>query len=429
MSVRTLHLTNAYHPSSGGIRTFYHALLRAAEDRERELVLVVPGASDDMARVGRYGRIYSIQAPASPVFDTRYRLILPNAYLPVSRSRLARVLEEVRPDVVEVCDKYGLFYLAAMLRKGWLPRVPRPTLIGLSCERMDDNVASFVSRSSLARTLSRLYIRHLYGPPFDFHVANSEYTAAELRAALSDRAADFVQVCPMGVDAAFFSSAYRDARYRRELLEQAGGNDSSVLLFYAGRLSPEKNLGLLVDTLERLALSTGRPPTRDYRLVLAGDGPQARHLIADAGKRVPGRVLWVGSFGDRAQLARAYASADVFVHPNPREPFGIGPLEAMASGVPVVLPRAGGVLSYASDRNSWLAPPDPDAFAASVGDAVERPDATRLAAARATAGAHAWEQVAGQYFDLYDRLAARMGGQLSRLPRAIAPIPQAASAE
>ena len=51
-------------------------------------------------------------------------------------------------------------------------------------------------------------------------------------------------------------------------------------------------------------------------------------------------------------LADYYANADVFVHPNPKEPFGIAPLEAMASGVPTVAPDAGGILSYATDENA-----------------------------------------------------------------------------
>ena len=57
---------------------------------------------------------------------------------------------------------------------------------------------------------------------------------------------------------------------------------------------------------------------------------------------------------DKELLADYYANADVFVHPNPKEPFGIAPLEAMASGVPVVAPNSGGILSYATDENIWM---------------------------------------------------------------------------
>ncbi|MGE3273866.1 MAG: glycosyltransferase [Vicinamibacterales bacterium] len=403
---RTLHFTNAYHPTSGGIRTFYRALLAAAADHQRAIALVVPADRDDEERVGRHGRIYYVQARPAPAFDRRYRTILPDAYLPIRGSRIARILLAERPDLVEICDKYALFYLAAMLRKDWLPSLPRPTLVGLSCERMDDNLRAYLGGSRLGRRFTRWYVRHIYGPPFDYHVANSDYTADELRQCLWDRQADFIQVCPMGVDADWFGARHHDPLLRRSLLERAGGGPASTLLLYAGRLSPEKNVGLLVDALVRLVhpREHGGP---DYRLVIAGDGPLRARLAADAAQRAPGRVLMLGSVDSREVLARCYASADVFVHPNPREPFGIAPLEAMASGVPVVLPSAGGVLAYAGSHNAWMATPEPGAFAHAIRAAVDAPDPARLHAARATADAHRWDRIAARYFTLYDELDAR----------------------
>ncbi|MFP5379911.1 MAG: glycosyltransferase [Vicinamibacteria bacterium] len=401
MTLKTLHLTNAYHPTSGGIRTFYRALLAEAEAQERPMRLVVPGPRNEVEPVGRYGRIYVVEARPAFAFDRRYRLIMPPAYLRPSRSALVRILVDEQPDLVEICDKYTLFYLAALIRKGFVPGVGRPTLVGLSCERMDDNVAAYISGAPAARAFARWYIRHMYGPPFDFHIANSAYTAEELRQCLWDRDEDFVHVCPMGVDTSRFSPALRDAAWREALLARAGGAPDSVLLFYAGRLSPEKNVTLLVDTLAALA---ARDAGRDYRLVLAGDGPLMDALRADAAARAPGRLYCLGAVTDPAVLARSYASADVFLHPNPREPFGIGPLEAMASGVPVVLPAAGGVLSYATPDNAWLAAPDGSAFAEAVHEAVSAPRAGRRAAALATAKASSWPEATRRFFTLYDRL-------------------------
>ena len=407
MAIKTLHLTNAYHATSGGIRTFYRALLARANEEQRPFRLVVPGAVDGIEEVGAFARIYTVKARSSPVFDSRYRVLLPGSYL-TRGGRLRKILEDEQPDLVEICDKYSLFYLAALLRKDWIANVKRPTLVGLSCERMDDNVSAYLTTGRLGRAVSRAYIRHIYGPPFDAHVANSEYTAGELRRNLWDRAPDFIHVCPMGVDFCAFGPVNRDRQFRRRLLVDAGGTGDSVLLLYAGRLSPEKNLGLLVDMLEQLQRPTEHGgPARDYRLVLAGDGPATESLLRDASHRVRHRVLWVGTIRDRAELAKYYASADVFVHPNPREPFGIGPLEAMASRTPVVLPSAGGVLSYANPTNAWLAEPIGESFAHAVRSVVLRPSEARLAAACETARQHDWSRVAPRFFQLYEDLHRR----------------------
>lgn len=411
MAIKTLHVTNAYHATSGGIRTFYRALLARANEERRPFRLVVPGESNGVEDVGPCARIYTVAARSSPIFDSRYRLMLPSSYL-AREGPLRRILEDEQPDLVEICDKYSLFYLAALLRRGWLKNVKRPTLVGLSCERMDDNVSAYVAGGRASRAFSRAYVRHLYGPPFDAHVANSEYTAGELRRSLSDRPPDFIQVCPMGVEFRAFGPVHRDRQLRRRLLAQAGGTPDSVLLLYAGRLSPEKNVGLLMDMLEHLQRPTAWD-ARDYRLVLAGDGPMAEGLLRAASHRTGDRVLWVGAIRDRAELAAYYASADAFVHPNPREPFGIGPLEAMASRVPVVLPSAGGVLSYANPTNAWLAEPNGESFAHAVRSLLTKPSESRLAAATETARQLDWSLVASRFFKLYEAIHRRQQASAS----------------
>ena len=73
--------------------------------------------------------------------------------------------------------------------------------------------------------------------------------------------------------------------------------------------------------------------------VVAGAGPLEEWLKKKATGAMQGKIKLLGHL-DKETLADYYANADVFVHPNPKEPFGIGPLEAMASGVPVVVPNA-----------------------------------------------------------------------------------------
>jgi alpha-1,6-mannosyltransferase len=395
--IKTLHLTNAYHPASGGIRTFYRAMLAAANAERRFMRLVVPAEVSGVEEVGEYGRIYHVRAPRSPWVDTRYRLILPQMFLS-PRGEVRRILAEEQPDLVEVCDKYSLCYAAGALRRGWLNGGHRPTIVGLSCERLDDNVRASMSSGPLARRFANWYIGRVYTGQFDVHLANSEYTARELREHQVDKHRREVHVVPMGVTVDDLGPWRKSAELREELHRLTGSNSDATLLLYAGRLSPEKNLSLLIDMMARLGGAT--------RLIVAGDGPSLSALHQEAERRAPGRVFFYGHVGARDTLARLYASCDVFVHPNPREPFGIGPLEAMASGVPLVAPAAGGLLSYANDTNAWLAEPEGEAFASAVRAACQpgpERDA-RLTRARETAAGCTWPNVTRTIFELYDRL-------------------------
>ena len=398
MPIKTLHLTNAFHPASGGIRTFYRAMLTAANAERRYMRLVVPAETSSVEEVGDYGRIYHVRAPRSPWVDTRYRLILPQTFLS-PRGEVRRILTEEQPDLVEVCDKYSLCYAAGALRRGWLNATHRPTLVGLSCERLDDNVSASMSARPIARRFARWYIGRIYTGQFDFHLANSEYTARELREHQVIKHRREVHVVPMGVTVDDLGPWRRSSELREELHRLTGSNGEATLLLYAGRLSPEKNLSLLIDMMERLGDS-------GTRLIVAGDGPSLAALREDAERRAPGRVLFYGHVGARETLARLYASCDVFVHPNPREPFGIGPLEAMASGVPLVAPSAGGLLSYANETNAWLAEATGEAFARAVHAACQPGPVrdARLARARETAAGYTWPSVTRTIFELYDQL-------------------------
>ncbi len=409
MPIKTLHITNHYHPSSGGIRTFYLALLDAANAHRREVRLVVPGAADSVEEIGAYAKIYTIAAPSCPVFDPRYHLLLPYLYLLPNQSALRRILREEQPDLVEICDKYALSFLPSVLRREWIASPPPAVLVGLSCERMDDNVSAYISSSSFGSRFAEWYLKTMYAPRFDCHIANSDYTAAELREALRNRPEIEVHVRPMGVHCNGFSPQRRRDSARESLLRKISSAAEPLatrrLLLYVGRLSPEKNLEILPAMMESLAADL----SADYRLIVAGDGPRAAWLREMAERKAPGRIHVLGHIADRECLADLYANCDALVHPNAREPFGITPLEAMASGLPVVAPRAGGVLSYADDGNAWLVKPAAEDFAAGVRD-VFADDATKAAKverALQTAAKFDWPQVASSFFELYDELYAR----------------------
>ena len=397
--MKTLHLTNAWHASSGGIGTFYKALLEAAETAGHQLRLVVPGDSTREEQVGRFGRIYFIEAPRAPL-NSNYRMIYPHRFL-FPGTALQRILNHENPDLVEVCEKYTMPYLAGMLRTRRLPGVAfRPTVVGLSCERMDENFSAYLWQSPAARRFCKWYMKWIYFPSFDHHITVSEHVAEELiDASRGHKVRRGTWIEPMGVDCELFSRARPDAELRRTMMGDAAAPGSATLLLYAGRLAPEKNLQLLVETMSRL-------DPNQYRLAVAGSGIERQHLQAEFARRDITNVVFLGHIAERRHLAAIYASADIFVHPNPREPFGIAPLEAMAAGLVLLAPNAGGVTSYANHSNAWLTEPGGESFAVALRAIRTNTAAVASArqAARATAARYAWPVVTKRFLHLYREL-------------------------
>ncbi len=393
--MKTLHLTNAWHERSGGIATFYKALFAAAERRGQLIRLVAPGEESRREDWNAFVRVYYVRAPRAP-FDKSYRLLMPQGYLRAG-GELARILNLEQPDLVEICDKWSVPYLGGLLRRGWAPGVTfRPTMIGISHERMDVNWETYFGRSGFGDRFCRWYMKWLYFPMFDHHIANSDHTAEELRVASRGHdVARGVWIRPMGVESTVFHPARRS---------RMGG---PALLLYVGRLAPEKNLSLLWDAVARVYRS--RPAVR---FLVAGDGPLRKELEAAAERTMPGCVEFLGHVGQREQVADLMANADVFLHANPAEPFGIAPLEAMASGVPLVCPKTGGVRSYANEANAWLTEITGRAYAAAIEEVLHGGErrVARVAAARRTAEEFDWSRVADAYLDLYAEMHAHRSG-------------------
>jgi glycosyltransferase involved in cell wall biosynthesis/predicted metal-dependent phosphoesterase TrpH len=115
-------------------------------------------------------------------------------------------------------------------------------------------------------------------------------------------------------------------------------------VLYCGRVTREKGADLLAEAFE---LAREREP--DLHLVVAGGGPEEQHLR----ERLGPSATFLGWL-EGAELARAYASADIFLFPSSTDTFGQVILEAQASGLPVVAVAAGGPLSLIEERASGL---------------------------------------------------------------------------
>lgn len=194
-----------------------------------------------------------------------------------------------------------------------------------------------------------------------------------------------------GVDAHAFNPDRRNQAFREEVAPGA-----EVLLIYVGRLAGEKRLDVLMDAF----ISVRNRASVRVGLLMVGDGPLGPRLRE---RGVPG-VHFLG-FLSGETLGRAYASGDVFAFPSDTETFGNVALEAMASGLPVVAVRKGGVKEVVDHGRTGLLvePRDPMAMADALLSLVEAPARRHRMAqeARAEALTRTWPRILDEVVEGY----------------------------
>lgn len=193
---------------------------------------------------------------------------------------------------------------------------------------------------------------------------------------------DGIRIWARGVDINLFSPDKRDMEWRRK----RGIEDHEGVVTFVSRLVWEKDLQTYVDSVKKLiAGSTSVQP------LIVGEGPARREL-----ENMLPEAHFTG-FLTGQELARAYASSDVFLFPSDTETFGNVTLEAMASGVPVVVADATGSKSLVEPGvNGYLATPrKPEEFAGKVGQILNNRQQhdSMSKAARQKALAFDWEKV------------------------------------
>ncbi|MFI6408929.1 glycosyltransferase family 4 protein [Streptomyces sp. NPDC050548] len=369
--MRVVIVTESFPPDVNGVA---HCALQTARhlvDRGHHPLVVAPataaGSGPDAQSPCPVIRIPSLPLPGYP----QVRVALPSR-------RVAAAITEHRADIVHLASPFilGVRGMAAAARLG-IPAVAvyQTDLAGYARTYVGAGEATAWRR-----------IRSVH--------AAADRTLAPSSAALGDLEAHGVprvRLWPRGVDTERFRPEYRDEALRRELAP-----NGELIVGYVGRLAPEKQIELLA----------GVCGLEGVRVVVVGDGPSQPHLT----EALPGAVFLGRRTGD--ELARIFASLDIFVHTGPFETFCQTVQEAMASGVPVVAPAAGGPLDLvAHGRTGFLFPPrDENAVTDAVRTLAADPElrAEYGTAARAMVEGRTWAAVGDQLIAHYgDVLAAR----------------------
>jgi 1,2-diacylglycerol 3-alpha-glucosyltransferase len=135
-----------------------------------------------------------------------------------------------------------------------------------------------------------------------------------------------VEVIPNGLDL---------MPYRKEIQpvdrSEFGFTTNDVVSIYVGRLSPEKNLSLLLRAFNGVAATY-----EHVRLLVVGDGPERENLEAQVKlMNIASKVFFTGMI-DYKEIPSYLAASDIFVTPSSSETFGLSTVEGMAAGLPAL---------------------------------------------------------------------------------------------
>ncbi|MFN3813628.1 MAG: glycosyltransferase [Aquificaceae bacterium] len=322
--MKLVDITPYFHSKSGGIRRYILEKVKYLEGKDIEHVLIIPGKEKKVYRIWST-KVYQI--PSFPIpMSGGYRFF-------GSFKDIKEILRMEKPNVVELggtyipithlrSQRYKLivFYHADVRTDASLLPIP---------EKLKEKLINF----TLTKKLSFA----------DFIITPSTRQEEFLK----QNGFEKVQTVNLGVDTHVFNTSTRDHRLSRML----GIMDHTFKVIYAGRLSPEKGIDILLDVIDIM------DPSLFYFLI-AGDGPLKGKVERFAQRRP--NVSYLGYIQNEEELSRIYASCDIYISASTSETYGLSFLEAQACGCLLVAPDLG--LETQPFKDFLVKTPDTESF-------------------------------------------------------------------
>ena len=330
--MRIVDVNEFYSPTGGGVRTYIDRKMALMAEMGHELICIACGRDKEYVeeRIGG-GKVIYLKSPGLP-FDKNYGLF--------SRAEpIWRLLDELDPDVVETSSVWRPAWIVGR----WQGRALKSFFMH------NDNIAAYPMRwlEGLAppeqiEDACAIYAQYMnrFLPMYDTVVTNGP--ALEKR--LMRRGVHIDAAMTLGIERSHFSPGLRDERLRAAMLHQLDLPPDGHLLLGLGRHHGEKRWPMIVDAVERAGADL------PVGLMLLGTGPESKRIEA----RIAGspHIRMFRPVYDRPELARIMASCDALIHGSEAEPFGLVASEAMASGLPLIVPDTGGCAEAADPLTS-----------------------------------------------------------------------------
>ncbi|KQN99238.1 MULTISPECIES: glycosyltransferase family 4 protein [Stenotrophomonas] len=310
-------VTETYPPEVNGVALTVQSLERGLRARGNDVDVVRPRQPQDAAQAHEL-LVQGVALPRYP--GLRFGLPLPY--------RLARHWRRQRPDAVYIATEGPLGWSALRAAR----RLGIPVATGLHT-RFDTYLPDY--GAAWLQPVALRWMRRFHNQGDATLVPTRE-----LQGFLEGNGFQHPRLLARAVDASQFTPRQRDEELRRTWGLEAHG----LAVIHVGRIAAEKNLGLAIQAFRRIQQQ--RP---DARFVWVGDGP-LRGRIAQENPD----FVFCGIQRGR-ELARHFASGDLFLFPSRSETFGNVTLEAMASGVATVAFNYGAAREHLQSGYSGVA--------------------------------------------------------------------------
>ncbi|PJZ69826.1 glycoside hydrolase [Leptospira perolatii] len=300
---RILVVTETFPPEINGVSKSLYRMVSDQLERGNEIILVRPRQnSADMALASGNYREVLVRGANIPFYEG-LKFGFPEKRL------LRRLISLEKPDLVHVVTEGPLGWSA--VRAANHLKIPV-----ISDFRTNFHSYTKYYKLGLAGRFVQTYLRGLHNKT---HATLAP--TGQIVSQLTELGYKNVMLVSRGIDTDLFHPAKRNHDLRKEW----GIGEQDLAVVYVGRLAPEKNLDLLIRSFRKIKLQNDRA-----KLILIGDGPLKTRLS----EANPDFIFAGMKSGN--ELAKHYASGDLFLFPSVTETFGNVVMEAMASGLPIV---------------------------------------------------------------------------------------------
>jgi glycosyltransferase involved in cell wall biosynthesis len=291
-------VSDTYPPDVNGVAMTLERLTMGLRERGHFITVIAPEHEQQPASAGNFHfhAVMAFPVPGYPML----RFGLPGP------GELVELFQQRRPDVIYVATESAIGYTA--IRAAEKFGIP-------VCSGFHTNFDSYMAdyRAPFLTDVAQSWFKHFHNK-----TACTFAPTEETKIRLASMGIERLEILGRGVDTSLFHHGRRDP----ELRKQWGAGEGVPVILVVGRVAAEKNLPFAAKVMDHLQKI--RP---DARGVFVGDGPKLPELR----ERNPRHVFSGVQLG--VDLARHYASADIFLFVSMSETYGNVVAEAMASGL------------------------------------------------------------------------------------------------